>query len=420
MAPHLITLANGVRVVIDPMPGLLSAAVGVYARAGAIDERREENGVAHLLEHMAFKGTGRRNARQIAEEIEAVGGYLNAGTGYTRTGYYARVLSADLALAMDILGDILGDPRFDAEELAKEKEVVLQEIGEAADQPDDAVMELLQTLSYGDHALARPILGTEESVTAQTPQSLRAFMKRNYNSRDLVIAVAGGIDAKAVEELSVRAFGGWETAPENPPRASPCYQGGRRHDPRDIEQTHVALAFAGASVTDPDYFATRIFVEALGGGMSSRIFQSVREERGLAYSVYAFADAYEDVGSIGVYAGTDAGAAHRAIGLVRQDMEGLAKAPTRSELDRSKAMLKSTMLMALENPSSRIDTAAGQLYAHGRLIAPKDLSARLDAVTAAEVRTVAEKALAGAATLAVVGPGDFSAMAGALEVAREI
>lgn len=415
MSPDLITLPNGVRAVIDPMPGLLSAAVGVYARAGTIDERREENGAAHLLEHMAFKGTGRRTARQIAEEIEAVGGYLNAGTGYTRTGYYARVLSAELAVAFDILADILRDPLFDAAELAKEQDVVLQEIGEAADQPDDAVMELLQALSYGDHPLGRPILGVKESVTAQTPQSLRAFMRRTYRAEDLLIAVSGGIDAGAVAELSAQAFGAWTSAAPGVPRERASYRGGRRHERRDIEQTHIALAFPGAAVTDADYFATRVFAEALGGGMSSRIFQSVREERGLAYSVYAFADAYEDTGAVGVYAGTDAENAAEAIGIIRRDIEALAAAPAPNELQRAKALLKSTMLMALENPSSRIETAAGQLFAHGRLIAPEEISELLDRVDAAAVRAVAEKALSGVASLAVVGPGDFDAFAAALD-----
>jgi predicted Zn-dependent peptidase len=415
MTPDLLTLPNGVRIVIDPMPGLLSAAVGVYARAGAIDENREENGVAHLLEHMAFKGTGKRTARQIAEEIEAVGGYLNAGTGYTRTGYYARILSGDVARAMNILADILGDPLFDAAELAKEQEVVLQEIGEAADQPDDAVMELLQTLSYGDHALGRPILGTAESVTAQTPESLRAFMTRAYRAQDLVVIASGGVDRRAFERLAGDAFGGWPTVASAAPRDRARYVGGRRHEERDIEQTHVALAFPGAAVTDADYFATRVFVEALGGGMSSRIFQSVREERGLAYSVYSFADAYEETGAVGVYVGTDAGNAIEAISLIRRDIEALAAAPASAEIERSKAMLKSTMLMALENPSSRMETAVGQLYAHGRLIAPEELAGLLDAVDIAGVRAAAEKALSGFASLAVVGPGEFSGMSAALD-----
>lgn len=414
MTPDLLTLPNGVRLVIDPMPGLKSAAIGVFVRAGTIDETPAENGAAHLLEHMAFKGTKRRTARQIAEEIEAVGGYMNAGTGYTRTGYYVRVLSGDIALGFDILGDILGDPLFDPVELEKEQEVVIQEIGEAADQPDDAVMELLQTLAFGDHPLGRPILGTEESVVAQTPASLRAFMRRTYAAREMVIAVSGGVDRGAVERLARETFAAVNSA-SAPPRAPARYEGGRRHDARAIEQTHFALAFPGAAVTADDYFATRVFAEALGGGMSSRIFQSVREERGLAYAVHAFADAYEDAGTIGVYAGTDAGAAAEAITLIRRDIEALAAAPTGREIERSKAMLKSTMLMALENPSNRIETAVSQLYAHGRLIAPDELAARLDAVTVADVKAAAAKALAGAASLAVVGPGAFEAFEAALD-----
>lgn len=414
MNPDLITLPNGVRLVIDPMPGLRSAAIGVFVRAGTIDEKLAENGAAHLLEHMAFKGTKRRTARQIAEEIEAVGGYMNAGTGYTRTGYYARVLSGDIALGFDILGDILGDPLFDPIELEKEQEVVIQEIGEAADQPDDAVMELLQTLSFGDHPLGRPILGTQESVEAQTSASLRAFMRRTYAARDMVIAVSGGVEPDAIERLARATFAAVNGA--SPPQRPPArYQGGRRHDARDIEQTHLALAFPGAAVTADDYFATRVFAEALGGGMSSRIFQSVREERGLAYAVHSFADAYEDAGTIGVYAGTDAGNAAEAITLIRRDIEGLAEAPTEREIERSKAMLKSTMLMALENPSNRIETAVGQLYAHGRLVLAEELAERLDAVTAADVKAAAAKALAGAASLAVVGPGSFVAFEAALD-----
>ncbi len=414
MTPDLLTLPNGVRLVVDPMPGLRSAAIGVYVRAGTIDETRAENGAAHLLEHMAFKGTARRTARQIAEEIEAVGGYMNAGTGYTRTGFYTRVLSADIALGFDILGDILGAPAFDGGELAKEKEVVLQEIGEAADQPDDAVMEILQALSFGDHPLGRPILGTEATVTAQTPETLRAFMRRTYTAGDMVIAVAGGVETQVVETLAREMFA-FASGAATAARPTARYGGGRRHDARDIEQTHLALSFPGAAVRDTDYFATRVFSEALGGGMSSRIFQSVREERGLAYSVYSFADAYDDVGTVGVYAGTDADHAAEAIGLIRRDIEALAAAPTDEEISRSKAMLKSTMLMGLENPSNRIETAAGQLYAHGRLISPDELSERLDAVTAGDVRAVAAKALAGAGSLAVVGPADFQSLSGALE-----
>ncbi len=415
MSATVTTLKNGVRVIADPMPGLESVALGVWFRAGAIDETNEEHGVAHLLEHMAFKGTTSRSARRIAEEIEAVGGYLNASTGYSRTGYYARVLRQDAGLAMEVLADILTNPLFDEAELVKEREVVIQEIGEAADQPDDAVMELLQTLSYGAHALGRPILGTEESVTSHTAARLFSFMAKNYAPQDLVIAAAGAVDAEAVAGLAERYFGARPSAARAARSPRPAYVGGAAHDAREIEQTHIALALPGAAVRAEDYFATRVFVEALGGGMSSRIFQSVREERGLAYSVYSFADSYDDVGAVGAYVGTDRENAAEAVSLIRKEIEGMASSSTTAEVDRAKALLKSTLLMGLESPSTRTETAVGQLYVHGRLLEAAEVKDRIDAVTIVDVSAAAAKALAGAPALAVVGPADFAAVETAMK-----
>jgi len=412
--PEIITLPNGVRIVADPMPGLLSASVGVWFRAGAIDETTQEQGIAHLLEHMAFKGTSTRTAKQIAEEIENIGGYLNASTGYSRTGYYARVLSKDVGTALEILADILTDPLFDAGELDKERQVVIQEIGEAADIPDDAVMDMLQRLSYGDNALGRPILGTVDSVASHARDRLSAFMAKHYAPRDLVIAASGGIDAGAFAKLAETHFGARKPVERAPRGRNPAYRGGVDHDSRDIEQTHVALAFPGAAVRDDDYFATRIFAEALGGGMSSRIFQSVREERGLAYSVYSFTDSYDDVGSIGAYVGSDSENAAEAVELIRKEIAAMAESTTRKEIDRARAMLKSTLLMGLESPATRADTAAWQLFSHGRLVPAEEIAERLDAVSVDQVRSVAAKALAGAPSLAIVGPADFASVHAAL------
>lgn len=415
MTAEVATLANGVRIVTDPMQGLESAAIGVWFRAGAIDETPDEHGVAHLLEHMAFKGTKTRTAREIAEEIESVGGYLNASTGYSRTGYYARVLRHDIETAVDILADILTNPVFDAGELAKEREVVIQEIGEAADVPDDAVMEMLQTLSYGSHALGRPILGTVESVSGHSGERLKAFMARCYAPADLIVAASGAIDPAEIAALAERSFGE-RGARLSPPRAlKPAYIGGASHDAREIEQTHVALAFPGAAVTAPDYFATRVFVEALGGGMSSRIFQAVREERGLAYSVYSFTDSYDDVGAVGAYVGTDSENAAEAVALIRREIAAMAEAPTTLEIDRARTLLKATLLMGLESPATRTETSVGQLYSHGRLLSPSEIKQRLDAVTLEDIRAVAAKALgAGRSSLAIVGPADFEGVQAAL------
>lgn len=412
--PEIITLGNGVRIVADPMAGLESASVGVWFRAGAIDETAEEQGVAHLLEHMAFKGTTSRTAKQIAEEIENIGGYLNASTGYNRTGYYARVLRNDAGTALEILADILTNPLFDPGEIDKERQVVIQEIGEAADIPDDAVMDMLQRLSYGDNALGRPILGTVESVAAHTRERLSGFMAKHYSPGALVIAASGGIDAERIAKLAESSFGARPAGATAPRRLKPAYQGGAAHDPRDIEQTHIAIAFPGAAVRDADYFATRVFAEALGGGMSSRIFQAVREDRGLAYSVYSYADSYDEVGSIGAYVGTDSENAVEAVALIRKEIAAMADAATKKEIERARAMLKSTLLMGLESPATRADTAAWQLFSYGRLVPAAEIAERLDAVTVDQVTAVAARALAGAPSLAIVGPADFAAVRAAL------
>jgi len=408
---EIYTLSNGVRLVVDPMPGLESAALGVWAYAGSVDERDDEQGLAHLLEHMAFKGTTRRTARGIAEEIEAVGGYLNAGTSHQRTGYYARVLKNDAPLALDILADILHNPLFDNGELTKEKEVVTQEIGEAADTPDDVVFEMLMQAAWDGHPLARPILGTPETVRAQSPASLRGFMDRLYMPSSMVIAVAGAVDAKTLAALVEEHFGAAKPKPSAPARTTPQWRGGARHDARAIEQTHLALAFPGAAARDEDFFATRIFADILGGGMSSRLFQSIREERGLAYSVYAFADGYEHCGLTGVYVGADASQTNEAARLIRTEMEAMTTNVTQVEIDRTRAMLRASMLMSLESPAARIEAAAGQLFTYGEILTPASINARLDAVTTDDVRRCALHALEGGApALAMVGAGDMAAV----------
>ncbi len=411
MGPRLHRLSNGVRVVADPMPGLRSAAIGVWVSAGAMDEGPHENGFAHLLEHMAFKGTRRRSARAIAEEIEAVGGSLNAATGYQHTGYYARLLSEDLGLAFDILADILREPTLEDAELEREKGVVLQEIGEARDTPDDVVFDLLQAQIFKDQPLGRCILGDEASVSAATRDALAAFMARRYEANGMVIAVAGGIDPDAVNLMAERYFGDIEpaTRPGEPifPRATPVMTAGVRCEPRDLEQTHIAFAMPGAAQRSDAYFASILFTEILGGGMASRLFQKVREEEGLAYSVYAYSDAYDDVGAIGVYLGSDAGNAARATRLCRGEIAALADRVDQEELDRARAMLRAGRLMALESPMSRAERAAGQLLTYDRLWSTAEILAGLEAVTVDDVAACARTAISAAPGLAVVGPGDF-------------
>ncbi len=409
---HIHKLKNGIHVVVDPMPSLETVALGVWADAGSVDERDDEHGVAHLLEHMAFKGTERRSARAIAEEIETVGGYLNAATSHQRTGYYARLLKDDTELGIDIIADILMRPSFDEGELEKEKEVVVQEIGEAADTPDDVVFELLQEASWGAHSLARPILGTPETVRAQSARSLRGFLKRSYRPESLVIVVAGNVDESSFLQLGEREFGAFSSGGESAIRNASTFTGGIRHDNRSIEQTHLAVALPGASSKDDDFFATRVFADALGGGMSSRLFQKIREERGLAYSVYAFADGYDDCGLVGAYVGADAGQMRGAAQIIRDEIEDMTANATQQEIDRARAMLRSSMMMSLESPAARIESAAGQVFTFGRVMPPGEIAERLDEVSVGDVKRCASRALAGGFSVALVGPGDASELAG--------
>ena len=420
MVPHDVEsmskftqLSNGIRLYIDPMNDLQSAAIGIWASAGAIDESPPEGGLAHLLEHMAFKGTNGRTARDIAEEIEAVGGYLNAATSYQRTGYFARVLKGDIDTAVDILADILTDPLFDEEELSKEQEVVVQEIGEAWDAPDDAAMDLLQSVAFKGQPLGRPILGTIEGVRSHDSRRLRSFMDFHYTPDNLIVAVAGAVDTEAFTSLVKDRLSKLEGACSKG-RGTPQYFGGSACDQRDIEQTHIALAFSAVGAQHRDYYATRIFAEALGGGMASRLFQAIREERGLAYSVYAYADCYDDAGLIGVYMGTDAANAEAAVTLARQQIEDMLQALAPAELDRARAMLTSSLMMGLELPSGRIETAVSQICTYGAPIEPEAICRELENVTVEDVQRCADRALRSApSAIAVVGPGDVSAFADA-------
>jgi predicted Zn-dependent peptidase len=413
--PEILQLSNGVRLIVDAMPAFETAAIGIWVEAGAMDERPAEHGAAHLLEHMAFKGTRRRGAREIAEAIEGVGGYLNAMTGYQRTGYYARVLSDHAPLAVDILCDIVSEPTLDPGELAKEQDVVIQEIGEAADQPDDVADELVHAHAFAGQGIGRPILGTPETVAAQTPASLRAFMARLYTREQLVIAAAGGVDAdRLAREIEARL-------PSPSPRAAGAtrdpirFVGGAAHDDRDSEQCHVAAAFPAIGAGHPDYFAALVFVEALGGGMASRLFQTIREDRGLAYSVYAAGNFFAGGGYVGVYLGVDGKTAEEATGLTRREIEAMANAVTPQEIARAKSVLKAGRIMTRETPAGRMETAAQQWLTFGRLVSPAEAAARLDAVSAEDVRRCAARALGdGPPALAVVGQADFEGVRRAL------
>ncbi|MFZ4120690.1 MAG: M16 family metallopeptidase [Caulobacterales bacterium] len=401
---ELITLTNGVRVALDPMPGLATTAVGVYVRVGTRFEAAVENGVAHLFEHMAFKGAGGRDAKTFAEAIESVGGMVNASTGYERTGYYARVTQEHACFALDLLSDIVLAPHWDPEDLEKEKSVVLQEMGEAFDQADDRVFELQQGVVFPDQPLGRPILGQADTLAGINVGTLQAFRDKHLSGPSLVVAAAGAFDRDRLLAAAQARFGGLASRRDVTPMPAVAH-GGVVREARKLEQTHLTLSWPGVATGHADAYTMRVLAEILGGGMASRLFQEVREKRGLVYAIDAFAEGYDDVGRMGVYAGCAPKDADEVIRLSTAGLEDLAlHGPTEAELARAKAVLRASILMGAEAPAARADARASQVFLRGELMDFESLAARFEAVPGEDVARVAARALAGPVACAQVGP----------------
>ncbi|MBM3520274.1 MAG: insulinase family protein [Alphaproteobacteria bacterium] len=394
MSVEVTKLANGIHVLTHAMPHLETVALGVWVKAGARDERPEENGIAHFLEHMAFKGTARRSARDIAEEIESAGGEINASTGMETTTYYARVLKHDWALALDILADILTHSVLDPEELERERDVILQEIAAAHDQPDDLVFDLAQRACYGSHPLGRSILGTSTTVGSLSRDQIIAWRDRHYWGTRMVICAAGNIDHAELVAEAERLFGS-VTAGDSTARQKPDFAPTFACEEKPLDQAHVVLAFSAPGYRDPDIYVLQVLSSILGGGMSSRLFQEVRENRGLCYSVFSFGSAYEDAGQLGVYAATSQEHARELMEVTTDVMLSVVRQVGEAEIARAKAQLKASLVMSLENASSRADQIARQFLAFGKVPPIATLVARVEAVTATQVRELAERLFAG-------------------------
>jgi len=403
MTARVTALDCGLRVATQAMDSVESASLGVWVGAGTRDEEPEINGAAHLLEHMAFKGTERRSALAIAEEIEAVGGHLNAYTSRENTAYYARVLKDDTALALDIVADILQHSVLDSEELSRERTVVLQEIGQAADTPDDIIFDHFQATAYPNQALGRPVLGTAEIVGGMRRERLADFMASHYGGSRLVLAAAGKVDHDALVDQAARAF-------ENLPDASPLatdparYAGGEYRESRDLEQLHLVFGFPGVGHQDPDMYAESVLSSLLGGGMSSRLFQEIREKRGLVYAIYSFTAFYRDGGMFGIYAGTGDKMAEELVPVLCDEVRKLADDVTEEEVARSRTQLKAGLLMGLESTSNRCEQLGQHMLMFGRPIPTAEVVEKVDAVDAAAVSRVAERLLQQPLTLAAMGP----------------
>lgn len=389
MTVRLDTLPNGFRVVTEHMPHLQSASVGVWINAGARNERADQNGIAHFLEHMAFKGTARRSALQIAEEIEDVGGYLNAYTSRETTAYYARVLQADVPLALDVVADIILNPAFDPAEIEVERGVILQEIGQALDTPDDIIFDWLQESAYPDQPLGRTILGPTERVSAFQGTDFRGFVADHYGPGQMVLAAAGAVDHDALLRDAERLFG--HLTPITPPAVVPArFQGGEQRHVKKLEQAHVALGFESPEYRGDDIYVAQVYSGALGGGMSSRLFQELREKRGLCYSIWSQIGAYDDTGMMTIYAGTSAADVGDLMRLTLDEMKRAASDMTEAEVARAQVQMKAGMLMGLESPSSRAERLARMVQVWGRVPALHEMVARVDAVRLSDVTRFAE------------------------------
>jgi predicted Zn-dependent peptidase len=402
---RISTLPNGVRVVTDAMDSVETASVGVWVGSGTRHEPAEINGVAHLLEHMAFKGTQRRSASEIVREIEDVGGHINAYTSREQTAYYAKVLKDDTALAFDILADILQNSVFNPDELARERAVVLQEIGQARDTPDDIVFDHFQTTAFPDQPMGRPVLGTPEIVTGMSREAIMDYMGRVYGGSRMVLSAAGAVDHDETVRMAADLFGG---APSNSDASSRPgqYHGGEYRENRDLEQVHLVLGFPSFGYHDEDFYAAAVFSSLFGGGMSSRLFQEIRERRGLAYSIYAFSSHYTDCGCFGIYAGTGENDLGELMPALCGEIRGLADTIDENEVKRARNQLKSATLMGLESTSSRCEQIAQQMLIYGRRIPLDEQVALIDAVDVAAVAKVANRIFSGRPTLAAIGPVD--------------
>ncbi|MEQ9519860.1 MAG: pitrilysin family protein [Parvibaculum sp.] len=403
MTAEITSLSNGMTIVSDTMDHMQSAAIGVWVGTGSRHEVPATHGISHMLEHMAFKGTKRRSARAIVEEIEAVGGHLNAHTTHETTAYYARILKDDLPLAADILADILQHSTFEPDEVAREQGVIVQEIGQAADTPDDLVFDMLLSAAFKDQALGRSILGTPDTVRSFDGAALNAYMGAHYNAPKLVLSGAGGLAHGQLVELGETLLTDLPDV-KSSVKETAHFTGTEAREEKDLEQAHVTLAFEGVPYGDPDYYTAQVFSTVLGGGMSSRLFQEVREKRGLCYSVYSFNWSFDDTGLFGIYAGTAETDLAELVPVIADEVCRLGEDASAQETQRAKAQLKAGLLMGMESSASRVEQIARQQMIFGRILSVEEITAKVDAVDELALRRFVKRLTRSTPALSALGP----------------
>lgn len=404
MNVRVTTLDNGLRVVTDYMDSVQSVSLGAWIEVGARHEKPEINGISHFLEHMAFKGTTTRSAQDLAEEIENVGGHINAYTSRENTAYYAKVLKEDVGLAVDVIADILQNSVMDPEELERERSVILQEILQANDTPDDIIFDHFQLTAYPDQAMGRPVLGEADIVKSLSRENILGYMQDNYAGSNMVFSAAGNVDHDELVALVREKFTKLKPSTDIKPERTQ-YKGGTFLENRpSVEQVHVVIGFDGVQYDDPDFYALSIFSTLFGGGMSSRLFQEIREKRGLVYSIYSFVSAYDDGGMLGLYAGTGPEDMDEMMPALVEEIKKSMQDVTAVEVDRARAQLKSSILMSMESTSTRCEQLARQMIVFNRPVPAEEVVEKLDAVDVEAVLKVAQKVFATQPTLAVLGP----------------
>jgi predicted Zn-dependent peptidase len=416
-AIRVTTLPSGLLVVTERMDRVETVSLGAYVNSGTRNETAAQNGVSHFLEHMAFKGTERRTAAQIAEEVENVGGHINAYTAREQTAYYVKMLKEDLALGADIIGDILTHSTFATDEIERERGVILQEIGQANDTPDDIIFDHFQEAAYPSQPMGRPVLGTEETVRALRRADIAGYMKAHYAASNIVVAATGNLEHDAVVDLVSQHFA--DLPKDMPPASAPGHYDGREfREGRDLDQVHVVLGFPAVGYKDPDYYPVLLLSTLLGGGMSSRLFQEIREKRGLVYSIYSFTAPYMDGGLFGIYAGTGESEVAELLPVTLDELHRVQRDAEAIELKRARAQVKASLLMSLESTGSRCEQLARQLQVFGRLIPTAETVAKIDAVTVDDIRRAATRIFRANPTLAAMGPADL--VPGLGEIAEQL
>ena len=404
MGVEVSRLSNGLTIATETLPSIESVALGVWVKSGSRNERDDEHGIAHLLEHMAFKGTEQRSAWKIASEIENVGGEINAATSVETTSFYARVLTDDVPLAIDILADILTNSKFDSDELEREQHVILQEIGAAHDTPDDIVFDRFTETAFRHQPIGRSILGTPETVKSFTSKQLHAFMERQYAADRMVVVAAGDVKHDVFVREVEKRLGSFRSKAEGVIPQYANYVGGDFREDRDLMDAQIVLGFEGRAYHVRDFYASQVLSMILGGGMSSRLFQEVREKRGLCYSVYAFHWGFSDTGIFGIHAATGQSDIAELVPVIMSELQKAGDMVLQEELDRARAQYRAGLVMSAESASSRASQIARQMLLFGRPIPKEELIERLSNLTVGRLSDLSGRLFSTKPTIAAVGP----------------